>query len=239
MMRGDILKEFLSKIKNLPGWESVKDITKEKLLEFSRLYTFDDDTILYLEGQADIPVFIVLKGYAILSKFSEKGEEKILYIITEGEFINELSIDFFKTSNSTRALKDSIIISIMPKDLLRLMEKDFELNLLVLRSLSKKVRRTQRQALNLGRLKTGQRIASRLWKLSRDYGILQKDGSILIDLPINQSDIGAMVGTSRETVSRFIKKLENENILFLKGHKIVIRDREALLDYVKSEITLN
>ena len=127
----------------------------------------------------------------------------------------------------------------MPKDLLTLMEKDFELNLLVLRSLSKKVRRTQRQALNLGRLKTGQRIASRLWKLSRDYGILQKDGSILIDLPINQSDIGAMVGTSRETVSRFIKKLENENILFLKGHKILIKDRDALLDYVKSEGTLN
>ena len=123
----------------------------------------------------------------------------------------------------------------MPKDLLTLMEKDFDLNLLVLRSLSRKVRRTQRQALNLGRLKTSQRIASRLWKLSRDYGTVQKDGSILIDLPINQSDIGAMVGTSRETVSRFIKKLENEDVLFLKGHRIAIRDRDALLKYVKTE----
>lgn len=229
------MKELLPQIRNLRGWESVEDITKEKLLEFSRLHIVEEDTILYLEGQADIPVFIVLKGYAILSKFSEKGEEKILYIFSEGEFINELAIDQLKTSNSTRALKDSILISIMPKDLLRLMEKDFDLNLLVLRSLSKKVRRTQRQALNLGRLKTGQRIASRLWKLSRDYGTLEKDGSILIDLPINQSDIGAMVGTSRETVSRFIKKLENEDVLFLKGHKIAIRDRDALLKYVKTE----
>lgn len=121
----------------------------------------------------------------------------------------------------------------MPKDLLSLMEEDFSLNLLVLRSLTKKVRRTQRQALNLGRLKTGQRIASRLWKLSRDHGVVQKDGSVLIDLPINQSDIGAMVGTSRETVSRFIKKLENEDVLYLKGHKIAIKNRNALLDYVK------
>jgi len=227
------LDRFLPQIKSLKGWESVNDSTKEKLIAFSRTHKFQEDTILYLERESDVPVFIVLKGYAILSKFSEKGEEKILYIFSEGEFINELSIDFQKTSNSTRALKDSKLISIMPKDLLSLMEEDFSLNLLVLRSLTKKVRRTQRQALNLGRLKTGRRIASRLWKLSRDYGVVQKDGSVLIDLPINQSDIGAMVGTSRETVSRFIKKLENEDVLYLKGHKIAIKNRNALLDYVK------
>lgn len=235
MIRGDILQSFLPHIKNLKGWETVNEITKKKLFNLSRGHVVNEDTILYLEGQADVPVFIVLRGYAILSKFSEKGEEKILYIFSEGEFINELSVDFQKTSNSTRALKDSILISIMAKDLLKLMEEDFNLNLLVLKSLSKKVRRTQRQALNLGRLKTGQRIASRLWKLSRDYGVIQKDDSVLIDLPINQSDIGAMVGTSRETVSRFIKKLENENVLYLKGHKIVIKDRNALLNYVKLE----
>lgn len=233
MIRGDILQSYLPQMKNLKGWESVKDSTKERLLSFSRGHNINEDTILYLEGQADVPIFIVIKGYAILSKFSEKGGEKILYIFSEGEFINELAVDFQKTSNSTRALKDSVLISIMAKDLLKLMEEDFNLNLIVLRSLSKKVRRTQRQALNLGRLKTGQRIASRLWKLSRDYGVLQKDGSILIDLPINQSDIGAMVGTSRETVSRFIKKLENEDVLYLKGHKIVIKDRTALLNHVK------
>lgn len=235
MIRGGILQSFLPHIKNLKGWETVNDVTKKKLINLSRGHVVNEDTILYLEGQSDVPIFIVLKGYAILSKFSEKGEEKILYIISEGEFINELAVDFQKTSNSTRALKDSILISIIAKDLLKLMEEDFNLNLLVLKSLSKKVRRTQRQALNLGRLKTGQRIASRLWKLSRDYGIVLKDDSVLIDLPINQSDIGAMVGTSRETVSRFIKKLENENVLYLKGHKIVIKDRSALLNYVKLE----
>ncbi|MBP2026948.1 CRP/FNR family transcriptional regulator [Acetoanaerobium pronyense] len=227
------MQSFLPHIKNLKGWETLNDVTKKKLINLSRGHVVNEDTILYLEGQSDVPIFIVLKGYAILSKFSEKGEEKILYIFSEGEFINELAVDFQKTSNSTRALKDSILISIMAKDLLKLMEEDFNLNLLVLKSLSKKVRRTQRQALNLGRLKTGQRIASRLWKLSRDYGIVLKDDSVLIDLPINQSNIGAMVGTSRETVSRFIKKLENENVLYLKGHKIVIKDRSALLNYVK------
>ena len=218
---------------NIKGWEEITDEAKKPLVSKSQIINYSSETLLYLEGEEDIPVFIVLSGNAILSKFSETGEEKILYIFGEGELINELSLDGLRTSNSTRALKNSVLLSIKPTELLTLMLKYKELNILVIKSLTKKVRRTQRQALNLGRLKTGQRIASKLWKLSRDYGISHPEGS-LINLDINRTDIAAMVGTSRETVSRFLTTLEKAKVISLIDNKIIIKDKKELLKYVKS-----
>lgn len=218
----------------IKGWEKVEEHAKNEIILNSQIVNCESETLLYLEGQEDVSIYIVIKGNAILSKFSETGEEKILYIFGEGELINELSLDGLKTSNSTRALRDTILLNIKAPDLLKLMVVYPQLNLLVIKSLAKKVRRTQRQALNLGRLKTGQRIAAKLWKLSRDYGIEDVEGS-LIDLNINRTDIAAMVGTSRETVSRFLTILEKSKVISCRDNKIIIRDKNELLKFVKKQ----
>lgn len=219
-------------INELKGWEEVEVKAKIELLSKSGIIKCEEEKLLYLEGQEKIPVYIVVQGNAILSKFSETGEEKILYIFGQGEFINELALDGLNTSNSTRALKNSTLLVIKSEDLLQLILTFPKLNILVIKSLTKKVRRTQRQALNLGRLKTGQRIASKLWKLSKDYGTTNELGS-LIDLNINRTDIAAMVGTSRETVSRFLTVLEKAKVITYEDNKIIVRDNMKLLKYVK------
>ncbi|MPN54794.1 hypothetical protein SDC9_202471 [bioreactor metagenome] len=43
-----------------------------------------------------------------------------------------------------------------------------------------------------------------------------------------------MVGTSRETVSRFLTTLEKAKVISLIDNKIIIKDKKELLKYVKS-----
>lgn len=66
---------------NIKGWEEVSDEAKKQLVSKAQIINYTNETLLYLEGEEEIPVFIVLSGNAILSKFSETGEEKILYIL--------------------------------------------------------------------------------------------------------------------------------------------------------------
>ena len=108
------------------------------------------------------------------------------------------------------------------------MEKDFRLCTLVLNSLSLKIRRSQRQILSLGVYNVTQRTVSKLLKLSRDYG-KEINGYILIDAPLNQTDLSHLVGASREAVNRSLKDLESRGIIFFIGHKIAITDRDKLL----------
>ena len=78
---------------NIKGWEEVSDEAKKQLVSKSQIINYTNETLLYLEGEEEIPVFIVLSGNAILSKFSETGEEKILYIRKAGQ-LGEDDIDY-------------------------------------------------------------------------------------------------------------------------------------------------
>ena len=52
---------------------------------------------------------------------------------------------------------------------------------------------------------------------------------------INRTDIAAMVGTSRETVSRFLTILEKSKVISCRDNKIIIRDKNELLKFVKKQ----
>ncbi|HAE92805.1 Crp/Fnr family transcriptional regulator [Tissierella praeacuta] len=216
---------------NFKSWRNISKETKEKFLKNSTYMEYTKGTVIYLESEQNPLIYLISSGYIVLSKTSIEGKEKYLYYLSTGDFINQCAIDGKLTATTAKVVSDASLISIDKDILLRLMKEDFELNLLILTSLTHIIRRSQRQILNLGIYNTSQRIASRLWKLSRDYG-KKIDDYTLIDAPINQTDLSNMVGASRETVNRFLKELENKGIVILKGHSIIIIDRDRLLDYI-------
>lgn len=222
---------ILKQLNKFESWKDISQKTKEKFLKYSTYMENTKGTVLYLESELNPLIYLILSGYIVLSKISPEGKEKYLYYLSDGDFVNQCSIDGKVTTTSAKTISDTCLISIDKDILLKLMQEDFNLNFLVLTSLAHLTRRSQRQILNLGIYNTSQRVASRLWKLSRDYG-KEVNGYILIDAPMNQTDLSNMVGASRETVNRFLKELESKEIIFLKGHKIIIIDRDKLLDYI-------
>jgi len=47
---------------------------------------------------------------------------------------------------------------------------------------------------------------------------------------ITQQDMAAIVGTAREVIGRSLKALEEDGVIRMDRHRIVITDREALKD---------
>jgi CRP/FNR family transcriptional regulator len=60
----------------------------------------------------------------------------------------------------------------------------------------------------------------------RRFGKQQKDGSFLIN--INESEIGARAGLSRETVSREMNNLKKRNLISVGRQGIILKDLDAL-----------
>lgn len=73
---------------------------------------------------------------------------------------------------------------------------------------------------------TRERIVSYLITNAIRFGILNKDGSTTIHLPLRQSDIASSVNATRETASREINGLKKKGFLAIKDHRIVIKDLE-------------
>jgi CRP/FNR family transcriptional regulator len=49
---------------------------------------------------------------------------------------------------------------------------------------------------------------------------------------LTQQEIAAMAGTAREVVGRSLKALEQDGLIRLESHRVVIKDRNALHDLV-------
>ena len=67
------------------------------------------------------------------------------------------------------------------------------------------------------------RIGVSILNLAEDRGVIRKGNVTIEKLPFQQ-DIANMAGTSRETVSRVLKLLENKSMISKVGHTLVIPD---------------
>ncbi len=222
----------LCQLKCLHLFEGIEDKTLELIRMKMLTKKLKKSQILFSERESVDNIYIVLEGKVTMYRLSEKGQKRVIYILNKGEIINEVVFDSYTASINCEGFEDSEIISISKVDLLNIMQGDFNLTEVILCSMSKKIRRLYRQIKNTVPTKMDKRVAAKLWKLSKDYGVERSDG-VLIDLKLSITYLADMLGSSRETISRALKELENMDMVKVE-HKKFIVNREKLNKYFKS-----
>jgi CRP/FNR family transcriptional regulator, cyclic AMP receptor protein len=76
------------------------------------------------------------------------------------------------------------------------------------------------------------RLAQRLLVLADLYGRDAADGGVRISLQLSQTELGQMMGTTRESVNRHLQAWRRRGWIGLDRGSVVIRDRDALQDRV-------
>ena len=116
---------------------------------------------------------------------------------------------------------------------MKIMSEDFALTKKVINTLSTKVRRLYRQMKNSTPLKIEKRLAAKLWKLAKDYGV-EENQETIINLKISITYLSDMFGMPRETISRALKILEKEGLIRKDKKIIIVKDKDKLSNYFKS-----
>lgn len=177
-------------------------------------------------------IYMILEGKMTLFRLSEIGQKRIIYILDSGEIINEVIFDNMPASINCEAFEDSIVIGFGKETLLYVMEKNFDLTQKVIKSMGKKIRRQYRQLKNTVPIRMDKKLAAKLWKLSRDYGI-GMEGGVLINLDLSITYLADMLGSTRETVSRCMSDLKKENLVEYRNGKILVKDRKKMSIYFR------
>jgi CRP/FNR family cyclic AMP-dependent transcriptional regulator len=221
----------VNQLKDLPLFKEIDDKTINLIKEKVYVKNLKKGELLFSERQKVDSVYIVLEGKVTMYRLSERGQKRVIYILNKGELINEVIFDDFTASINCEGFEDSEVMSIAKVDLLSIMQQDFKFTEVILYSMSKKIRRLYRQIKNTVPTKMEKRVAAKLWKLSKDYGVETKEG-VLIDVKINITYLADMLGSSRETISRAIKELEKMDMVKIKQRKFIV-NREKLSQYFK------
>ncbi|SHH14888.1 Crp/Fnr family transcriptional regulator [Clostridium grantii] len=212
--------------------ENANEKTVEAIKSHSNLIKIKKGEKLFSERDELNKIYFVLKGKMTMFKSSSAGQKKVVYILDEGQIINEVLFDAKFASINCEAFENSNLLGIDKDKLLELMEKDFLLTQIILNMMSKKIRRLYRQLKNTVPKRMDKKVAAKLWKLSRDYGVKTENGT-MIDLNITITYLADMLGSPRETISRAINLLKNEGMISFNNKKIVV-DPEKLAEFYRS-----
>jgi CRP-like cAMP-binding protein len=217
--------------------EVLKNINQTSLgniESFSSLLKIKKGNHLFRDKEDVNSIYILISGRASLYKLNSLGEKKVVFVYGEGKMLNEVMLQNLPASINCEMLEDSVVLAIPIQKFWSVMEKDSQLTKEVLNSMALKIRRMYRQLKNTTNDLTGEkRLAAKLYKLSRDYGIKEENG-IRIDMNLTITYLAEMLGSKRETVSRQAKKLVEMQLIIMNKNQFTVTDQQKLSEFFKT-----
>ncbi|MGO5054025.1 Crp/Fnr family transcriptional regulator [Lachnospiraceae bacterium LCP25S3_G4] len=215
--------------------------TMAKLVSYGFVRKYKAKEYIFIERQEVDCIFFLIDGHTAIYRTNKKLERRVIYIQGAGMMLNEVILQGEIASASCVALDQVEILSYSKKQMLEMMEDDFELSKAIIESMALKIRRMYRQFANASNsLHLERQIASKLWKLAKDYGILKEkaygdESGIEIGFDMTISFLADMVGSKRETVSRVIKKLTDQGVIQYRRNRFEITGMEKLKSIFNKE----
>ena len=213
-------------LRQIPLFSSLKNEELDAIYKLSFTKNCPKDTVILLENEEGDTLFIIINGKVKVTTFSESGKEVIFSILNEGDFFGDMSLlDGKPRSATVISMEDSKLRLIRRYDFNNLIEKHPRIALRLLEELTLRLRKADERIESLAFLDVTGRVAGILLQLAEEHGEKTDTGSLIRSRPTHQ-ELANMVGTTRETVSRVLKQLENKQYVSMNGKEINIIDPE-------------
>src|SRR5208282_6065944 len=190
--------------------------------------TYPTGAVLFAEAQAPRGVFIVRRGRVKLSICGSDGRTLILRIVDAGCPLGVAAVVSGRPYEATAETQEPCEISFLRQcDLLRLMRLHGELALWVTQHISQDYASTCREIRDLILSDSASEKLARLLVGWLDQNTESRTPSRM-KLALTHEEIGQMIGTSRETVSRLFAGFKKQHLIQQSGSTLVIPSRVAL-----------
>ena len=209
-------------LRNVPIFSDLKDsdlnIISDKMI--SRAY--EKGQMILLEESQGETFFIIISGAVKVTRLSDDGREVILAILGESDFFGEMSLlDGEGRSANIVANEDAEVLTLSRRDFLDCLETYPKIAIALLEELAIRLRKSDQHIESLSLSDSEHRIAITLIRFAQELGTIKQGDVKISNLPFQQ-DIANMAGTSRETVSRTLKLLEEKDLIKKHGKDLII-----------------
>lgn len=219
-------------IQNYKAFQNLKEESYKTLMQYGRIYNAPANTQILFERKESSDIYYVMSGIVAVYKLNEKGKRKIIFMFGKDSYINEDLQDGYTSVMSAQTFEDSTLFCIPKEIFYQLIKTDPVFMNYVYESISLKIRRMYRQLKN-SEVRLDKKVASKLYKLAKDYGVESEKG-IRIQMELSVTYLADILGAQRESVSRALKILVDEDLILYEKKYFLIKDLEGLVSYFKS-----
>ena len=190
-------------LRGVPFFSELDDEELDRLLEHSRALTLRKNTILMSEGETGESMYVVLSGSLRVFVGDEDGREIVLFLEGPGNYVGEISLlDDEPRTASAITLEKTEVLAIAKAGFLACVERNPRVALLIIREMTRRLRRSTQTIRSLALDNVYQRLASKFRELATS-----EDGLRRMPRKFSNQELGEMIGASREMVGKIVNDL--------------------------------
>jgi len=189
---------------------------------------YPQGALLFVEGDSPRGVFILCRGRVKLTVTSSQGKSLILRICNPGEVLGLNAAVSGKPFQATAETLENCQISFIKReDFLRFLQEQSAASIRASQQLSNNYQAALGQLRSLG---LSHSASERFARFLLDWASQGQDSEhgIRVRMTLTQEEIGQIIGTSRETVSRMFSEFRTNQFATMKGSTLVIQNKVAL-----------
>jgi len=205
----------------------------QRLNEIKSTAMYPRSAMLFIEGQQPRGVFVLCTGKVKLSTSSTEGKTIITKISEAGDVLGLNATISNRPYEVTAEMIEPGQANFITRDaLLHFLREYGEVALRVAEQLSRNYYTAYEEIRTLGLTASP---AERFAKLLLEWSNKGTNGdSVQVKVTLTHEEIGQLIGTTRETVSRLFSDFKKRQLLQLKGATLVIRNKSALEKMIQS-----
>ncbi len=229
-MAGTGIKEYLGQT---PIFSGLDEAELEEVAQFVVERRLKGDTVIFHENDPAAAFYMVKKGRVKIYKLSREGREQILAVLGDGQIFGDVPVfDGGPYPATAATMEESEIFLFRRDDFHQLLRQHPEIALKVIKVLGQRLRQSMELVRDLAFKQVPHRLAGLLLKLAREQNEEVRDGTIL-DLAMSRQELADMIGTSRETITRELKKMERAGLIELDRRLVKISNEERLRSWAR------
>ena len=190
--------------------------------------TYPKGRLLHQPGDVGQTVYLVHRGLVRIYRLAPDGREITYALLGPGETVGEMAMVGDSIHSTFAEVIAEAELTPMARSLFEgLLQRHPELSQSVMATFSARLRRAEDLVDDLVNRDVSARVARTLLSLASDHG-RQASKSVVIDLRLPYQEIANMVGSTRETVTRAISQMQQNDWVRFQGGQLHLLDSEAL-----------
>jgi CRP-like cAMP-binding protein len=211
-------KEVLSRN---PLFGGLEGFYLDDLMARGELRSWPPASQIISEGEPGDEVFFMVSGRVKVTLYNEEGREIVVSVLKEGDMFGEMSIiDDMPRSANVETVKGIECLVVAKASFLDYLSTHHKVYLRLLAYITGRLREATRKIGGLALLDVCGRIAHTFIGMS-GAGQGSKEKVLSVDRPTHE-ELAAMIGSSREVVSRALKKMSTEGYIRIEKERILL-----------------
>ena len=218
----------ISHIKQVPLFKSLQPEDSRRIADLLKDQYLKRGDVLFRKGDEGQALYLIIQGKIKISVTSRLGDEVILAIMSDGDFFGEMALlDGLPRSADAVANEDTNLLVLRRTEFLSFIMRNETAAMSILFALSHRLRKADDFLADTCFLNIGSRLAKKLLELGETHG-QQEGDTIQIKLILTQSELASMVGATRESINKELRKLRDKGLVTKQGRMLQIHNLERL-----------